>query len=386
MANRTRTSLSAITCAALAATAVAGTSLAQSPSVGGATGISDAAKSHTFDWGTFTLAQRIIDKAAAGEPLSIVIDTQGTAIPVFGAEQALGTARGCTNNTTGLAATCSLKGPATTDQIAQLTELQAMLVADQVDCLGLQSPLPDAFLDIINQYVDAGIPVFTENTDVANSKRFAFFALNEKDSGKANGITTANLVKAQSLPIDTIALGSGGPSGPWAQDRMAGFIEGFKTVYPDAKFAQDDKSGLPIGSPDYTLQQAIEQAGPYLQGNANVNLFFHTDQGVEGVATVIEQQGKTGTAWTSGFNVSLPILDFIDKGIILTTINQGFDNQAEAAVNACLTYLTTGTLPPDPLAYLQPVIITKDGGDGMQSSADARAHLMSIMGGGSAAP
>ena len=386
MIGNTRRSLGAIACAAVAATSIAGTGLAQSPSAGAAGGISDSAKTHTFDWGTFTLAQRIIDKAAAGQSLNIVVDNQGTAIPVYGTEQALGTARGCANNTTGLAATCALKGPATTDQTAQLTELQAMLAADQVDCLGLESPLPDAFVDIVNQYVAAGIPVFTQNTDVPNSKRFAFFALNEKDSGHASGVTTANIVKAQGLPIDTIALGSGSPSGPWAQDRMAGFIEGYKTVYPDAKFAQDEKTGLPVGSPDFTIQEAIDQAGPYFQGNPNVNLMFHTDQGVEGVATVIDQQGNTGKAWTAGFNVSLPILDYIDKGIILSTINQGFDNQAEAAVDACLAYLSAGTVPADPLAYLQPIIITKDGGDGMQSSADARAHLISVMGGGSAAP
>ncbi len=382
----TRRSLGAVACAAMAVTAIAGTSLAQSPSAGAAGGISDGAKTHAFDWGTFTLSQRIIDKVATGQSLNIIVDNQGTAIPVYGTEQALGTARGCDNNTTGLAATCALKGPATTDQTAQLTELQAMLAADQVDCLGLESPLPDAFVDIVNQYVDAGIPVFTQNTDVANSKRFAFFALNEKDSGHASGVTTANLVKAQGLPIDTIALGSGSPSGPWAQDRMVGFMEGYKTVFPDAKFAQDEKTGLPVGAPDFTIQEAIEQAGPYFQGNPNVNLMFHTDQGVEGVATVIEQQGNTGKAWTAGFNVSLPILDYVDKGIILSTINQGFDNQAEAAVNACLAYLSAGTVPADPLAYLQPIIITKDGGEGMQSAADARAHLMEVMGGATAAP
>ena len=195
-------------------------------------------------------------------------------------------------------------------------------------------------------------------------------------------MTTANLVKSMDLNINTIGMGSGGPQASWAQNRMGGFEEGYKTVFPDAKFAQDEKSGLPAGSPDYTIQEVIDQVGPYLQGNPDVNLFFHTDQGVEGVADVIDQQNLTGKAWASGFNVDLAILDAIDKGTILTTINQGFDNQAEAAVNACLGYLSAGTVPADPLAYLKPIIITKAGGDGMQSSADARAHLMTVLGGG----
>ena len=99
--------------------------------------------------------------------------------------------------TTGLAGDlCRSRAPRTPTRPAQLAELETLLASDQVDCLGIESAIPDAFVDIINKYVDAGIPVFTQNTDVPNSKRFAFFALNERDSGHANGVTTANLVKA----------------------------------------------------------------------------------------------------------------------------------------------------------------------------------------------
>jgi ribose transport system substrate-binding protein len=355
--------------------AAAGPSLAQG-------GVNEAALSHDFEWGTFTLAQRIVDKAAAGETLNIVVNNQGTAIPVFGAEQQIGTDRGCqANGDRGLAIQCRLTGPASTDQTAQLAELETLLASDQVDCLAIQSITPDAYVDIINKYVDAGIPVFTQNTDVPNSKRFAFFALNERDAGRANGRTTAALVQEMGLDITGIGMGSGGPEAPWAQNRMGGFAEGYREVFPDAVFKQDEKTGIPTG-PGYTTQEVIDSVGPYLQGNPDVNLFFHTDQGVEGVGIVIRDGGAAGTKWTSGFNVSLPILDLIDAGIILVTINQGFDNQAEAGVRACVDYLADGTVPPDPLAYLDPIIITKDGGEGRQSSAEARAHLEEVLAGG----
>ena len=42
--------------------------------------------------------------------------------------------------------------------------------------------------------------------------------------------------------------------------------------------------------------------------------------------------------------------------------------------------LLYGNTPADPLAYLQPIIITKDGGSGQQTSADARAHLKTVLG------
>ena len=66
--------------------------------------------------------------------------------------------------------------------------------------------------------------------------------------------------------------------------------------------------------------------------------------------------------------------------VFVLALGEGFDNQAEAAVNACVKYLTTGDTPADPLAYLDPIIITKDGGTGQQTSADARAHLKTVLG------
>ena len=362
------------------AVGVAACGSAASPGAGGGTSkIADAAKTHTFSWGTFKLAQRIIDKAASGQALNVVINNQGVAIPVFGAEQKIGTDRGCAANQAKLTIACRLTGPASTDATAQLAELETLLSSGQVDCLGIESPTPDAFVDIINKYVAAGVPVYTQNTDVPNSNRFAFFALNERASGNADGVATANLVKSKGYTIDTIGMGSGGPEAPWAQDRMGGFEAGYKTVFPDAKFAQEEKTGLPTGK-DYTTEEVVSSVGPYLTGNPNVNLFFHTDQGVEGVGLVIKDKNLTGKVWTSGFNVTLQILDLMDAGIILVTINQGFDNQAEAAVNACVNYLTTGDTPADPLAYLQPIIITKDGGTGQQTSADARTHLKQVLG------
>jgi ribose transport system substrate-binding protein len=382
MVATTRRILGITTAAALLVVALGG-------AVQGQDGVNEEAKSFALpDGSTFSLAQRIIDKAAAGETLNIVVNNQGVAIPVFGAEQQIGTDRGCeANGDRGLSIACRLTGPPTTDQTAQLAELETLLASDQVDCLGIQSITPDAYVDVINKYIDAGIPVFTQNTDVPNSKRIAFFALNEFDAGVANGRTTAALVEELGLPIGGIAMGSGGPEAPWAQDRMGGFRQGFLEVFPDADFRQTDVNdagqvldGIPTG-PGYTTQEVIDSVGPFLQANQDVNLFFHTDQGVEGVGEVIERAGMAGQQWASGFNVSLRILDLIDAGIVLTTINQGFDNQAEAAVRACVDLLADGVRPADPLAYLDPIIITKDAAGGAtESSTEAREKLLTVLG------
>ena len=329
---------------------------------------------HNFAWGNFTLASRIVDKLKAGQKINIVDDIQGTALPIMGAEMRIGMQRGCDSAQSRLPLNCRLTGPVTTNAGAQLAELETLLNGNQVDCLGLQSPLPDQYVDVINKYVAAGIPVFTFNNDVPNSKRFAFYALSEKQAGSINGAQTAQLVKSQGLKINTIAMGSGQPSGPWAQNRMAGFEEGYKTVFPNAKFFNDSKSGIPTGD-NFTTKEVLNSVGPFLQAHPDVNLFFHTDQGVEGVGVIIKNQKLSGKVWTSGFNVSGPILDSIDGGNTLVTIDQGFDNQAEAPVNACVDYLTTGATPTDPMQYLKPIVITKAGGDGLQTPAEARVRL-----------
>ncbi|HUW77689.1 MAG TPA: substrate-binding domain-containing protein, partial [Candidatus Nanopelagicaceae bacterium] len=275
-------------------------SSAQSSASAQSNTVAAAVLSHNFAWGNFTLASRIVDKLKAGDKINIVDDIQGTALPIMGAEMRIGMQRACDAAQGSLPMNCRLTGPVTTNAGAQLSELETLLNAGQVDCLGLQSPLPDQYVDIINKYVAAGVPVFTFNNDVPNSNRFAFYALSEEQAGKTNGIQTAQLVKSRGLKIKTIAMGSGQPSGPWAQARMTGFEEGYKSVFPNAKFFNDSKSGIPTGD-NFTTQEVLNSVGPFLQAHPDVNLFFHTDQGVEGVGLIIKNQKLSGKVWTSGF-------------------------------------------------------------------------------------
>ncbi|ACM39440.1 MULTISPECIES: sugar ABC transporter substrate-binding protein [Rhizobium/Agrobacterium group] len=342
--------------------------------------VPDGVMSHKFAWGDFKLAPRIADKLKTGKPVNIVIQVAGTGVPISGAQFKFGTVKGCEDaKAAGLNANCRLVGPVNPDPAQQINELETLLNSDQVDCLGVQAPLPNQFNAIINRYVDAGVPAMTLNNDAAKSKRFSFSALNEVAAGRFNGEATAKLVREMRLTITEVALGSGGPDEPWAQGRMQGFQEGFKASYPDVKFFNDYKTGLPT-SRNYTTAEVIDSVTPFLTGNPKVNLFFHTDQGVEGVARVINNLGLTGKSFTSGFNVSGAILDDIEAGRTLVTIDQGFDNQSEAAVKQCVAYLTKGDVHADPLQYLNPIVITKAGGDGMITVEAAKARLKAALG------
>ncbi|MDQ0470655.1 sugar ABC transporter substrate-binding protein [Labrys wisconsinensis] len=337
--------------------------------------VPEGALSRQFPWGTFKLAPRIADKLRAGEKPNVVVDIEGTGIPIQGAEMRIGMKRGCDQaEKDGMAAECRLTGPVTPDTARQLSELETLLNAGQVDCLAIQPPLPNQFTGIINKYADAGVPVFTLNIDAPKAKRFAFYALNEKQAGTINGRATAELVKQRGIAVDRIAMGSGAPDQPWAQERMTGFEAGYRQVFPDAKFFNDAKHGIPTGK-NFTTQEVLNSVTPFLTANPDITLFFHTDQGVEGVGNVIRNLNLAGKVFTSGFNVSGPILDSIAAGTTLVTIDQGFDYQAQAPVEQCARFLAKGEVPADPLQYLKPIVITKAGGEGEITVDDAKERL-----------
>ena len=333
--------------------------------------------SHDFDWGTFTLNADTAAKAAAGEELNIVVGVSGTAIPIFGAAVRTGMERACEAAQSRIDVDCQLVGPAQPSVVDHVAMLEARLAAGDVDCLALQSHPPEGLVDLVNDYIAAGVPVFTYNTDIEASNRFAFFALQEVAAASINGRVTAELVQAQGLDIHQVAMGSGLPNDQWARQRMEGFHKGFTEVFPDADFFNDVDSGLPTGE-NFTTQEVLDSVGPFMLANPDVNLFFHTDQGVEGVGQVIQNQGRVGEAWTSGFNVSDPILDLIDAGAILVTVDQGFDNQSELATTACVDLLADGELPESERPELNPIVITRDGGEGRESTDDARARYAAL--------
>ncbi len=345
------------------------------PGAAGSSGDGSASKWQAkFAWGTFNLAPKVQKRIQKGETLRIISSVAGTGVPVAAAEQAAGVARACADKASGLKLDCRLVGPASTNTAAQLAELEALLNSNQVDCLSFQTGEPNAFVNIINRYVDAGIPVFGQNGDVADSKRFAYFALNESDAAKANAELTAAVMKKEGITPTKVAVGSGLPTAPWSQARMKGFKAGLEGAIPGVSFFNDAGSALPTGD-GFTVAETITAVAPFLRGHSDVNLFFQNDQDVEGVGKVIEDNGLLGKVWASGFNVSNPILNSIDKGSILVTIDQGFDNQAQGAAAACVKFLATGEHPADPLVYLKPILITKDGLNGSMNINDARARL-----------
>ena len=95
---------------------------------------------------------------------------------------------------------------------------------------------------------------------------------------------------------------------------MVGFAAGYRKVIPDANFFFDDADhAVPTGN-TYSVKEALTTVTPFLTAHPEVNLFIHTDQGIEGVGDVIQNLKLQGKVCASGFNVSSAILEATASG------------------------------------------------------------------------
>ncbi len=311
-----------------------------------------------YEWGTFKLSDRIAGKLANEESLNLILSIEGTGIAIFGAAMSDGWQRGIDYEAEehGYPLAGRVIGPLQTDIPAQVAEIDSLLDADAIDCLAFEAHEPGPYVDIINKAVDSGIPVFGVNADSPDSKRFAFFALDELASGTLAGRMTGQWALDNGVEFEKAGLLTGSVEGPWAQNRMKGFMAGITEVLPDIEFVNGPNTD--IESQGWVPADQYASSEAWIIGHPDVDIIFHTDQGVEFVAQVIADQGLHGEMYTSGFNMNPQIADYIRDGIVVVTMVQGFSNQAYNGATACANFLLGGEIYSghdilDPLAATQ---------------------------------
>lgn len=304
----------------------------------------------------FELSDRIAGKIDAGEALNVVLsfqtlaDVLAPALLTEGMERAaerLEVEHGVQINT-------RLIGPVETDPPAQISEVQTVVGADQADCLGIQPVSPDAFVDVFNEVVASGIPAFSVNTDSPDSARLAYYGLDELSAGQTAGEFTVDWMKDNGVEPARAALMTGDTTAVWAQDRMRGWVEVVTAAFPEMEVEGEPTNAL---TTSYDPAEIYSTAEAFLTGNPEVDLVFHTDWGAKTIGPLVTKQDRQGEVHVLGFNVDLDYLDAVANGDIIGTIDQGYDNQAEAFVDGCIAALLDGEIPDDPMQFLDPVPI-----------------------------
>lgn len=322
------------------------------------------------DGSTFTLNKRIADKLANGEPINYVFDYGSTSIPLFSPQYLAGYQKTLPEAQAILPMNGQAVAPASAvqDPNEQISQIQALVNADQVDCLSIQSTGLDTFTKITNDIMATGIPVFTVGVQSNGNEFTNFTQISDKEGHQAAQIVI-DWMKATGNNLTTFAVSGGDPTQNWAQGRMQGFIDGITAGVPGAKFVNDASSAL---TTSYDPAGTYDAYKAFLQGNPDVQFIENVDIGAEHADRAIKDAGLTGKVFTIGWNVSLGQLDAVKEGTQVAALDQKWGEQAGFGALACAELLKNGKILPNTQVLLP---VTKD------NEEQARADFLKLTGG-----
>jgi simple sugar transport system substrate-binding protein len=170
---------------------------------------------------------------------------------------------------------------------------------------------PTVFDAPVDSALAKGIPVIAYNADEAGNNRMAYVGQNNltAGAGAADRIVASGLVKKGELVAGVIATPGTGNIQPR--------IDGAKPIFEAAGY--DFKE---VGT---NATQALELAPleQWYLGNKDVRAFYCVDSGdAIAAATIIAKYNLGGKVGGSGWDIGLPVLQQVQKGNLLFTIDQ----------------------------------------------------------------
>lgn len=130
--------------------------------------------------------------------------------------------------------------PVSNDEAKQ-AEILRGFIAQKVDGIAVSCTNPDILSGPINEAVEAGIPVTTWDSDSPNSKRIAFFGLDDYKAGRIIAREVGELIGGRGK----VAILSGVPDATNLVMRVKGVRDYFKEYFPEVEilptvFCYDD--------------------------------------------------------------------------------------------------------------------------------------------------
>jgi ABC-type sugar transport system substrate-binding protein len=189
----------------------------------------------------------------------------------------------------------------------------------------------DSIVPAIDKAVDAGIPVYTFNSDTGRtSKRTAFVGQDLYGAGKQNGETLAKLIGGQGK----VAIITGLFSVNAHELRRNGGIEALK-AYPGITIlnAVEDHDSADEA---YTATKNFITANPDLKG------LYITAGGTHGAAKAIQELKKTNEISLVCFDTYDELIPYLRSGDIDSTLTQDPFGQGSDPVILAFNHIVTG--------------------------------------------
>jgi ABC-type sugar transport system substrate-binding protein len=297
-------------------------------------------------WGTFHLSPAIASKISGHQTLNIGLSMEGQTIPIYGPQYKYGFGVGVKkwSKVYGVPVHGVFLGPVTADPTTQLNQLRSALATNSVDCLTVEGGGNPAFAPLIDQAIASGIPVFTVGTDILQSHRFATFHTIWTEEGGLDADAMVKYFKAHNITLKQAWMTTGDVSAPFAQARMSGFMTELKKLVPSVTFLDTPSTAPNTGFDPATV---YNDAKSFLAGHSGIQAVYQTDAGAEFVDKAIVDLGLKGKVFTSGENVDLTNLNYIQTGVQVSTIDQNYPAQSAYPVHACLAFLLQGKILPN---------------------------------------
>ena len=311
-------------------------------------------------WGNFVLAERIAAKLDAGDPLNFVVSLAATgATSSASFEHGWAAAAAEVAEQHGVEVNARVIGPNSADTDAQAATIESLMASADIDCLAVEAANPRLLTDVIDTAVDAGIPVFAVGGDNPNSKRFAFYGLDDYAAGETAGSLVGQWAADGGILVRRAGVLTGDAGDQGSFDLMRGFVAGLSEIHSGVEWVNGPSDVDSFGFDPFAVHDATEA---WVLDNIDVDIVFHTDEGLEAVARVMADQLLYGDMYAVGFHMSEPVTNYIRERIVVTAMVQGLAEQARRAGAACGDFLLGGTHDTGHVV-IEPVAVTRDNVD-----------------------
>ncbi|MGN8647235.1 substrate-binding domain-containing protein [Gracilibacillus sp. HCP3S3_G5_1] len=207
--------------------------------------------------------------------------------------------------------TVEYRGAAQYDVNEEITVLE-QVIAKNPSGIAVSTMDPEALNPVINQAVDAGIPVVMFDADAPDSKAYAFLGTDNYYAGVTAAHKMADLLnKSGKVGIITH------PNQLNHQERTQGFQETIEEEYPDMTVV-DIKDGRGDQMISKEASEELMRTYPDMEG-----IFASEANGGVGIAKAVLDQQKKGELHIISFDTDKGTLDMIEEGVISATMAQG---------------------------------------------------------------
>ena len=311
-------------------------------------------------WGNFELAERIAAKLDAGDPLNFAVSLEATgAANSASFEHGWSVAAGEVAEHHGVEINARVIGPNSADAEAQAAAIESLIASADIDCLAVEAANFPLLTDVIDSAVDAGIPVFAVGGDSPDSKRFAFYGLDDYAAGQTAGSLVGQWAVDGGILVRRAGVLTGDAGDQGSFDLMRGFVAGLSEIHSGVDWVNGPADVDSFGFDPFVVHDATEA---WVLDNMDVDIVFHTDEGLEAVARVIADQLLYGDMYAVGFHMSEPVTNYIRERVVVTAMAQGLAEQARRAGAACGDFLLGGTHDTGHVV-IEPVAVTRDNVD-----------------------